>query len=532
MADSLQIERAVLGIALCQPEAAVPTALTCGVKSAWFADDTCHVAWLAVERMWAEGKIGEADAVSLFAEWKKIAASPEIKKKNLAPRVDVGAVESLVEGAPPLAHLEHHCARLRDCFMEREVRTACQRAATQFKSMDATTATLSLRSALDAILAGTTATSGRRVSLPGVFAEIMGEYETAYQKRIVEKDLTWSPGYKFPWPQMTAFMNGLEPGLGVIAARPSVGKTLFVLNLIRYWCDTGVNVVFNSLDMEQRSLVRRFIAERGRVSVKKARFSPTKADLDAMKKACGEMSKWPLNMVEIRDVEEFASYCMVEHSAGRCQIAVVDYLGLMHSSKVDNANEYARVSYVSDKLKSLANRLRIPVIALCQLNRNVTKDGRSKEPTLADLRGSGSVEQDAFWVIVLHRDEDTVNVRWSAPTHSGQPDNRPWKLLPPGSSEKSLGCLDSVFAAVIKAQNGECGRLPFVFYKHYLAAFLGDVDARPVVTQTGYGATAGEKRLFYPKFERVHADWRHDPLEEVLRQQGTLIESRDTVEGE
>ena len=532
MADSVQTERAVVGIVLMQPETAIAAALAYGVKAAWFADDTCHVAWLAVEQLWADGKGGEADALVIFNAWKKIAASPETKKKNLSPRVDFGAVDALIDAAPPLAHLEHHCGQLRDCFMERQVREACQRAATNFRRMDATAAAVGLRSDIDAILSGTSATSGRRVNLAATFAELMGEYQTAYQKRIVEKNLTWSPGYKFPWPEMTAVMNGLEPGLGVIAARPSVGKTLFALNLIRYWCDTGINVVFNSLDMEQHSLVRRFIAERGRVSIKKARFSPTRADLDAMQKACDEMANWPLNMVEIRDVEEFCSYCMVEHSAGRCQIAVVDYLGLMASTKVDNANEYARVSYVSDKLKSLANRLRIPVIALCQLNRNVTKDGRSKEPTLADLRGSGSVEQDAFWVIVLHRDEDTVNGRWLAPTSSIQPDNRPWKLLPPGSSEKSLSCLDSVFAQIIKAQNGELGKFPFVFYKHYLAAFLGDMDARPVSTETGHGATAATKILYYPMFERIHADWRHDPLEAAIRPQGALIEMRDEVEGE
>ena len=531
MATECQTERAILGIVLTQPETAIAAALTCGVKAEWFEDDTCRVAWMAVESLWQAGKAGEVDAIGIWNEWKKIAAKKEVKK-NLSPRVDFQIVTDTIDAAPPFAHLEHHCHLLRDAFTVRQVREACQRAATNFKSMDATTAAVGLRADIDKILAGNSAASGRRVNLTATFAELMGEYETAYQKRIVERDLTWSPGYKFPWPEMTASMNGLEPGLGVIAARPSVGKTLFALNLIRYWCDTGINVVFNSLDMEQHSLIRRFIAERGRVSIKKARFSPTRADLDAMQKACDEMANWPLNMVEIRDVEEFCSYCMVEHSAGRCQIAVVDYLGLMASTKVDNANEYARVSYVSDKLKSLANRLRIPVIALCQLNRNVTKDGRSKEPTLADLRGSGSVEQDAFWVMVLHRDEDTVNGRWTAPISSVAPDNRPWKLLPPGSSEKSLSCLDSVFAQIIKAQNGELGKFPFVFYKQYLAAFLGDMNAHPVSTETGHGATAATKVLYYPMFERIHADWRHDPLEEVLRPQGTLIEMRNEVEGD
>lgn len=522
--DSKQAERAVVGIVLTAPETAIAAALSCGVKADWFADDTCRVAWMAVERMWADGKAGEADSVSLFAEWKRIAAAPETKKKNLAPRTDVGAVEELVDAAPPVAHLEHHCNRLRECFMLREARAACQRMASASEHADAATAIIALRAALDAILAGNVAASGRRVNLAAVCEELMGEYETAYQKRIVEKNLTWTPGYRFPWPHMTNLMNGLEPGLGIIAARPSVGKTLFALNLIRYWCDSGIQVVFNSLDMEQHSLVRRFIAERGRVSVKKARFSPTRADLDAMRRACGEMRDWPLSMVEMRDVEEFASYCMVERSAGRCQIAVVDYLGLLHSSKVDNANEYARVSYVSDRLKSLANRLRIPVVALCQLNRDVAKDGTNRMPTLSDLRGSGSIEQDAFWVLFLHRVETTVNGEWAK--------NPPTQLMPPGSAPGAYRSLDSVMACLCKAQNGELGELPFVFRKNYLACSLGDVAAAPVVKTVGYGSTAKEVKDYTPKFAKVCSDWRHDPLEEVLRRQGALIEVPDAVEGE
>ena len=524
MSDAANTERAVVGIVLVQPDTAIPAALACGVKSAWFEDDTCRVAWLAVERVWGSGGAGEADALSLFNEWRRIAASPEIKKKNLSPRVDFAAVEAMVDAAPPLSHLEHHCARLRDCFMAREVRSACQRAAAAFAHQDATTAAITLRADIDAILAGNAAASGRRVRLTEVCEELMGEYETAYQKRIVEKNLTWTPGYRFPWPPMTALMNGLEPGLGIVAARPSVGKTLFALNLIRYWCDSGVRVVFNSLDMEQRALIRRFIAERGRVSVKKARFSPTRTDLDAMRRACDEMADWPLDMVEIRDVEEFASFCMVERSAGRCQIAVVDYLGLLHSSKVDNANEYARVSYVSDRLKSLANRLRIPVVALCQLNRDVAKDGANRLPTLADLRGSGSIEQDAFWVLFLHRDDRTVNGEWV--THP------PAQLMPPGASPASFRSLDSVLAILCKAQNGELGSMPFVFRKNYLSCSLGDWRAAPVRKQVGYGSTARETLDYSPQFAKVCSDWRHDPLEEVLRGQGALIEMPDAVEGD
>ena len=524
MSDATQIERAVVGIVLVDPDRAIVTAIDRGVKADWFADDTCHVAWLAIEKLWANGQVNEADALSIFKVWTQIAASSEIKKKNLSPRVDFGAVDALIDAAPPLAHLEHHCGLLRDCHIERLTRNACQKCASAFKSGDATSAVNSLIADLQKILNENTAASGRRVNLESVCNELMAEYKESYQKRIVEKNLTWTSGYKFPWSPMTAIMNGLQPGFGIIAARPSVGKTLFALNLIRYWSDTGVKVVFNSLDMEQHSLIRRFIAERARVSIRKAMFSPTSTDIEVMEKACAKIAKLPLCMVEMRDVDEFCNYCTVEHSAGRCQIVVVDYLGLLHSTKVDNSNEYARVSYVSDRLKSLANRLRIPIIALCQLNRDVAKDSANRMPGLSDLRGSGSIEQDAFWVLFLHRDDRTVNQEWK--------EHPPTQLMPPGTTQTSFNALDSVLAILCKSQNGATANLPFVFRKHYLACSLGDWRALPVRKQVGYGSTAHDVLDYSPQFAKVCSDWRHDPLEEVLRQQGALIELPDCVEGD
>ncbi len=521
--DTLKTERAVIGAVLMDPARCIPVAVSCGAEADWFADDTAHVAWMAVASLWRRGLCGEADMVAILNEFRRIAETAEVKKK-FAPRVDAAAWDELIDGATSSASLEYHLGELRDAHVARCVQRAVQKTSAAFATSDAVTAAIGLRSEIDAILAGNASAAGRRVSLGEVANELLGEYELAHQRRIVEKDLHWTPGYRFPWAPMTAMMNGLEPGLGIIAARPSVGKTLFALNLIRYWCDTGVKVVFNSLDMEQHSLVRRFVAERARVSIKKARFSPTQADLAAMRTAADELAAWPLSMVEIRDVEEFESFCMIEHAAGRCQIAVVDYLGLLHSSRVDNANEYARVSYVSDKLKTIANRLRIPVIALCQLNREITKDaGLNRLPGLADLRGSGSIEQDAFWVLFLHRDERTVNGVWR--------DTPPTQLVPPATSAASLRALDSVLAVLCKAQNGELGSLPFVFRKNYLSCSLGDWRTPPTRTAVGYGAAAKEVTDYSAQFAKVCTDWRHDPLEEVLRRQGALIDLDETVEG-
>lgn len=517
MRDCKTEETAVIGLLLAEPAECVPEAMRLGVKAEWFTDDTWRVFWIAIDRLWHRGAIGEADAMAIYTEARKVSEEPEITKRYSA-RVDVKKVESAITQTTAPNALPYHIDQLRQADIERRVRAAGLAASTAFAHRDAVETAIALRAEIDSILAGEV--SSRKIDAAAIYREILEEYRTAYQKRIVEKDLRWSPGLKMPWPALTALMNGLEPGLGIIAARPSVGKTLFAVNLMRYWCDTGIHVVFNTLDMQSKALLRRFIAERARVSISKARFSPTKFDLSAMEKAATACAAYPLQAVAIKDVDEFRTFCMIERAAGRCQIAVVDYLGLLHSTKVDNGNEYARVSYVSGALKNLSNELGIPVIALCQLNRDVAKSDSNREPGLVDLRGSGSIEQDAFWVILLHRQDDVVNGTWRT---------SPPVQLTDGSNPASVLDLDSIFVILCKAQNGKLGKMPFVFRKNYLSCSLGDPSARPLVRHEGHGVTAREVCDYTPMFSKVTADWRHDPFEAVLRSNGALIESTDAI---
>lgn len=527
MKDLKETEKATIGLMLRDPSL-VATAIGQGLTADWFADDTCHVVWLAMRGMFDGGKLHsgdeengtQSDAVAVWEETRKLAENEKIQKK-FSPRVDWPWFLEAIRSEVSSAYLEHHLADLRDGWMERTVRKAGLHFSKQVNGgADTMTCVLELQKRIEDMLKGVE--FHKKTSLASVMRGILTEYETAYQRRVVEKDLNWTPGYRWPWSPMTNLMNGLEPGLGIVAARPSVGKTLFALNLIRFWCDMGINVCFNSLDMEQRSLIRRFIAERSRVSIKKAKYTPTGHDLKAMGEAISAMENWPLDFVEIRDVEAFAAHVKIEQSKGRAQIVVVDYLGLMQSARVDNANEYARVSYVSDRLKEIANTLRLPVIALCQLNREVAKSETGRLPTLADLRGSGSIEQDAFWVAFLHRDT-IVQGNWKA--------TPPLQLVPKAAQyPATLAALDPVHFVVAKSQNGECGSLPFVFRKNYLTCQMGDYTAQPETKSTGYGAAAKTYQDNSARFAKVCTDWRHDPVEAALRGQGALIDLPDCIE--
>lgn len=517
-------ERAVLGVILGDVAGQLAGAMAAGVRAEWFADADLGVFWRALESVWKRGKAGQADAISVVEEAERVnAALPERDRSdanfsNLAS--ELLASEAMGDSAAL------HIANLRDAYLKRRFRAAIKTAEKSFARNSAEEAGAEMRRALDDVLSD--AVAEKKISARALCREILAESRAAHERRIVQKDLTWTPGLKMPWERLTRIYNGLRPGLHVIAARPSVGKTAFVVNLIRFWCDHGVHVALNSLDMPRVEMMRRFVAELSRVSLSKALFSPTQTDLTAMGAAGEKIGVWPIALSEIRDIDDFRTYCMVEKAAGRLDVVVCDYLQLFHARALgrEDAVEYARVSYVSDTLKRLANELNVPVVALCQLNRESAKaDQQGREPGLADLRGSGSIEQDAFTVLLLHRDAAVVDA-WKK---SGAP-----RAFFPGGMENTAQIygaddLDAVWAILCKSQNGATGKYPFVVRKRYFAWMLGDYEASPIENTVGHGATERTTYDNTPHFLRVHSDWRHDAYEAELRRNGALIEDSPPV---
>lgn len=520
------IEKALMGVLLADVPNTLPVAMAGGVREAWFVHDPWPVVWRAMERIWRDGKAATADAASVLVLAQRLNADPN--NKTPAARLDAGTISSAMDQAEIGAYAESHIADLRAVHTERRIKAAIAGCAKQMFFGDPAQVGAELRNALDGILADSVA--DKKISARALCDGILAEADTAYQKRIAEKDLTWTPGYRMPWEPLTRLLNGLRPGLHVIAARPSVGKTAFAVNLIRFWCEVcQANVLLNSLDMPRAEMMRRFVCEKSRVSIGKSLFSPTHEDRESMRTASDAICAWPLSITEIRDVDDFRTFCMVEKSAGRLGIVVCDYLGLFHARALgrEDAVEYARVSYVSDTLKRLANELEIPVVALCQLNRESTKaDQQGREPGLADLRGSGSIEQDAFTVTLLHRDQ-LVADKWKEPATA------PRQFFP-GAMDSDApiyngGDIDAIWWILCKSQNGGTGKYPFVSRKKYFCWMLADNTARPLLAETGAGATKRTVADNSPLFGRVHSDWRHDEFEETLRANGALIDDAPQV---
>ncbi|MEI6287118.1 MAG: replicative DNA helicase [Bacillota bacterium] len=204
--------------------------------------------------------------------------------------------------------------------------------------------------------------------------------------------------------------NGMQPSdLILIAARPSMGKTAFVLNICANAAIRSKSpIAFFSLEMSKEQLVQRMICSESAIDSQKLRAGSLD-DRDWKKLMIGSnsISGAPIFIDETPSITvlELRSKARRLKSEHNLQMIIIDYLQLMSGgggSKEDNRQQ--EISEISRSLKALARELKVPVLALSQLSRGV-EARQNKRPMLSDLRESGSLEQDADIVMFLYRDE-------------------------------------------------------------------------------------------------------------------------------
>jgi len=202
--------------------------------------------------------------------------------------------------------------------------------------------------------------------------------------------------------------SGLQASdLIIIAGRPSMGKTSFVLNMAENICVAKHSpVAVFSLEMPREQLTMRLLASRARIDAHKMRNGNLHDDdWPKLTKAVGELSEAPLFIDDTPGLGpiEMRARCRRlkrEHGLG---LVVVDYLQLMQGSSTAE-NRATEISEISRSLKALARELDVPVIALSQLNRSL-EQRQDKRPMMSDLRESGAIEQDADVIMFIYRDE-------------------------------------------------------------------------------------------------------------------------------
>jgi len=196
----------------------------------------------------------------------------------------------------------------------------------------------------------------------------------------------------------------------VVAARPAMGKTAFLLSMAKNMADKGHPVLIFSLEMSKHDLGERLLSMASEISVSKINGQQgeiTQLDKLILQNQSNILAKDPLYIDDASDltIYEIASKARQMKREQNIECIMIDYLQLMKANSKFN-NREQEVSSISRALKQLAKELDIPVIALSQLNRGVeARSGENKKPVLSDLRESGSIEQDADMVLLLHRPE-------------------------------------------------------------------------------------------------------------------------------
>jgi replicative DNA helicase len=249
---------------------------------------------------------------------------------------------------------------------------------------------------------------------------------------------------------LDAMTNGLHGGeMIVVAARPSMGKTSFVMNIVENIAirkDNPVPCAVFSLEMTSESLVQRLLCSRAKIHMQKLRGGfLAKTDFPKLMQVAGQLAEAPIWIddtpgLSINELQAKARRLKQQHDI---QLIAIDYLQLLKAPDVGNRDGREKeIAAISGGIKGIAKELDIPIIVLAQLNRN--PDSRGGKPRMSDLRESGSIEQDADLVGLLMRAEVYADDE---------------------EKENLYGEAEFIIA---KQRNGPTGEVPLTFHKEFM----------------------------------------------------------------
>jgi replicative DNA helicase len=274
------------------------------------------------------------------------------------------------------------------------------------------------------------------IEIQPLLTQVMERIDMLYH-RDNPSDITGVPtGYH----DLDSRTSGLQPGdLVIIAGRPSMGKTALALNIAEHVAvENRLPVAVFSMEMAGTQLAMRMLGSIGRLDQHKLRTGKlSDEDWNRLTTAVGKLHDAPIHIDEtpaLNALELRARARRLHRQYGTLGLIAVDYLPLMEAS-TQGENRATEISEVSRSLKALAKELKVPVVALSQLNRAL-EQRPNKRPQMADLRESGAIEQDADLILAIYRDE----------------------VYNPDSPEKGIAEIN-----ILKQRNGPIGTVKLTF---------------------------------------------------------------------
>lgn len=389
--QNLEAEQAVLGSILLQAEALVTAMERLGSEDFYSPEHG-----LIYEAMIELGEDSQPiDLVTLTA-WLQ-------NKQHLEEIGGVSYLAKLVSGVPTAANVDYYAQIVEEkSLLRRLIRTATQIVQNGYAASEDVGVLLSEAESRILEIANNRSSSGF-ISIRDVLMEVFEKVEFLYSHK---GGTTGIPSGFQDLDKMTAGFQRSD--LIIVAARPSVGKTAFALNIAQ---NVGVRaketVAIFSLEMSAAQLVQRMICAESNVDAGRMRTGFLEGDdWEKLTMAIGSLSEASIYIddtpgITVADIRAKCRRLKKEKGLG---MILIDYLQLIQGRGKAGENRQQEVSEISRTLKQIARELEVPVIALSQLSRGV-EQRQDKRPLMSDLRESGSIEQDADIVAFLYRDD-------------------------------------------------------------------------------------------------------------------------------
>ena len=327
----------------------------------------------------------------------------KLKEKDLPPEASsLEFLKDILDTVPTAAHIKQYATIVKQKSVERRLIHASEEIAAECYS-DSTNIEELLNKSEKKIFDITQNRSvDDFVSIKQVVMNAMDRIETVYKANGAVT------GVETGFLDLDYMTAGLQKSdLVIIAARPSMGKTAFVLNLADHMAfKNDLAVAIFSLEMSKEQLVNRMFSLESRVDAQKIRTGKlSDADWRSLIESAGDIGRSRLIIDDTPSISvaQLRSKCRKYQMDIGLDIIIIDYLQLMSGSgKADSHQQ--EISEISRNLKAIARELNVPVIALSQLSRSV-ESRPDKRPMLSDLRESGAIEQDADMVMFIYRDD-------------------------------------------------------------------------------------------------------------------------------
>lgn len=387
--QNLDAERGVLGSILLLNEAIDEIGES--LRAEHFYSDAHQKIFAAIIRLYDDGVRG-IDAITLAEEL--------IRRDEFEVAGGAAYLSEILDAVPHAAHVRYYAKIVREKWMLRTLIYNCTEILAESYALtdDVEELLQTAEKRIFSIMEQQTNTGN--IAISDILIETFNRLDERMQQ---EGDVTGITTGFADLDQQTTGLQATE--LIILAARPSMGKTAFVCNVAEAVArKSGKGVLLFSLEQSNLELAERFLAITARINGHDLRSGNlTEEQRDLLYQASDDLSRLPLFIDDKpgRTMTQVAAIARRLHRKSPLGVIIIDYLQLIEPDEKNIPREQ-QIAQISRRLKFLAKELRVPVIALAQLNRGVELR-EDKRPRLADLRESGSIEQDADMVMFLHR---------------------------------------------------------------------------------------------------------------------------------